>query len=126
MKGGITSGVVYPKLVATLARQYQFRNVGGTSAGAIAAAATAAAEYGRQHGNKGAFDTLDQLPGLLSSGAKNAKGSVLFNLFQPVPPLKRHFGVLASMLNAAARVGLGSRHWVSWAHGCLILFVGIY
>jgi predicted acylesterase/phospholipase RssA len=109
MKGGITSGVVYPKLVATLAREYQFRNVGGTSAGAIAAAATAAAEYGRQHGNKDAFDTLDQLPGLLSSGAKNAKGSVLFNLFQPVPPLKRHFGVLASMLNAADPVSRVSR-----------------
>ena len=110
MKGGITSGVVYPKLVATLARQYQFRNVGGTSAGAIAAGATAAAEYGRQHGNNGAFDTLEQLPKLLSSDAKQAKGSVLFNLFQPVSPLKRHFGVLASMLNAAnpvSRVGRG-------------------
>jgi predicted acylesterase/phospholipase RssA len=100
MKGGITSGVVYPKLVAMLAREYRFRNVGGTSAGAIAAAATAAAEYGRQHGNKGAFDTLEQLPRLLSSGAKNAKGSMLFNLFQPVSALKRQFGVLVSMLNA--------------------------
>jgi predicted acylesterase/phospholipase RssA len=110
MKGGITSGVVYPKLVATLARQYRFRNVGGTSAGAIAAAATAAAEYGRQHENPGSFNALEQLPELLSGPARGAKGSTLFNLFQPVPPLKRHFGVVASMLNAtnpASRVFRG-------------------
>ena len=49
MKGGITSGVVYPRAVCELARTYRFKNVGGTSAGAIAAAATAAAEHGRDH-----------------------------------------------------------------------------
>lgn len=47
MKGGITSGVVYPKSISTLAKRFTFKNVGGTSAGAIAAAATAAAEYRR-------------------------------------------------------------------------------
>jgi predicted acylesterase/phospholipase RssA len=59
MKGGITSGVVYPRAVTTLARTFRFRNVGGTSAGAIAAAATAAAEYGR---DKEGFERLDELP----------------------------------------------------------------
>jgi hypothetical protein len=38
MKGGITSGVVYPTAICELATQYQFRNIGGASAGAIAAA----------------------------------------------------------------------------------------
>ena len=38
MKGGITSGVIYPQAVLALARRYRFRNIGGTSAGAIAAA----------------------------------------------------------------------------------------
>ena len=33
MKGGITSGVVYPKAVSHLAKRYHFRNIGGTSAG---------------------------------------------------------------------------------------------
>ena len=47
MKGGITSGVVYPLAVVELAKTYRFRNIGGTSTGAIAAAATAAAELGR-------------------------------------------------------------------------------
>ncbi|HEY7819119.1 MAG TPA: patatin-like phospholipase family protein, partial [Vicinamibacteria bacterium] len=50
MKGGITSGIVYPKAVCRLALEYRFRAIGGTSAGAIAAAATAAAEYGRLKG----------------------------------------------------------------------------
>jgi Patatin-like phospholipase len=44
MKGGITSGVVYPKAISELARVYSFKNIGGASAGAIAAAAAAAAE----------------------------------------------------------------------------------
>ncbi len=53
MKGGITSGIVYPPLVIKLSRKYRFRNVGGTSAGAIAAAVTAAAEHGRRFGGLG-------------------------------------------------------------------------
>ncbi len=48
MKGGITSGVIYPQAVLALAKNYCFRSIGGTSAGAIAAAMTAAAEYGRK------------------------------------------------------------------------------
>jgi len=30
MKGGITSGIVYPPLVLELARRYRFRSIGGT------------------------------------------------------------------------------------------------
>ena len=48
MKGGITSGVVYPLAVCELATTYRLRSVGGASAGAIAAAAAAAAEVGRR------------------------------------------------------------------------------
>ena len=47
MQGGTTSGVVYPLAVCDLATAFRFRNVGGASAGAIAAALTAAAELGR-------------------------------------------------------------------------------
>ena len=32
MKGGITSGVVYPGAVVKLARRYRFRSIGGASA----------------------------------------------------------------------------------------------
>lgn len=47
MKGGITSGVVYPQAVTELAARYRFRRIGGSSAGAIAAVLAAAAEYHR-------------------------------------------------------------------------------
>lgn len=32
MKGGITSGIVYPNAALALARDYRFKNIGGTSA----------------------------------------------------------------------------------------------
>ncbi len=61
MKGGITSGIVYPPLVLQLHKAgYRFRNIGGTSAGAIAAAITAAAAYG--HGwKKESFKKLQSI-----------------------------------------------------------------
>ena|SRR5438270_147684 len=62
MKGGITSGVVYPATVSRFAETYQFVNIGGTSAGAIAAAATAAAEYRRAQGSGEGFKKLSELP----------------------------------------------------------------
>ncbi len=43
MKGGITSGVVYPLAACELARTRKFVNIGGSSAGAIAACVVAAA-----------------------------------------------------------------------------------
>ena len=50
MKGGITSGVVYPSAVAGLAERYRLRNIGGASAGAIAAleAGKRSLELGRE------------------------------------------------------------------------------
>jgi hypothetical protein len=37
MKGGITSGIIYPAAVCELASTFHFKNICGTSAGAIAA-----------------------------------------------------------------------------------------
>jgi len=74
MKGGITSGIVYPKAAVELSKSYRFRGIGGSSAGAIAAAGTAAAELGR---STGGFDKLDALCEEL------AKPDALLNLFQP-------------------------------------------
>jgi predicted acylesterase/phospholipase RssA len=78
MKGGVTSGVVYPYTILELARTFRLRSVGGTSAGAIAAAFAAAAEYARHVRNDpGGFVRLqthcNDLPARL-------KG-----LFQPSP-----------------------------------------
>lgn len=55
MKGGVTSGVVYPYAVLALAESYRFRSIGGASAGAIAAAFAAAAEFARQRGDAEGF-----------------------------------------------------------------------
>lgn len=79
MKGGVTSGIVYPAAVCALAKDYRFRNIGGTSAGAIAAAATAAAEYGRRqgHGDR-SYARLAGLP-------DEVAGQRLLELFRPDP-----------------------------------------
>jgi hypothetical protein len=78
MKGGITSGVVYPAAVVEIAKKFTFKNIGGTSAGAIAAALTAAAERRRvRDGTTAGFDRVAQIPDWL--GADNH----LFGLFVP-------------------------------------------
>jgi predicted acylesterase/phospholipase RssA len=127
MKGGITSGIVYPRLIARLAGKYQFRNVGGTSAGAIAAAACAAAEYGRQHGHSRSFERLSELPQELQQSVGTPPASRLFHLFQPAPQLGRHFSVLMSMLNrsplkaAAAGLKKGIEHFPAGAVSGLLV-----
>jgi len=89
MKGGITSGVVYPLAVCELAQKYRFRNIGGTSAGAIAAALTAAAELGRTSPG-GGFPKLATLPGFLQTG--------LLSLFQPSPGGRAFFQILLTWI----------------------------
>lgn len=83
MAGGVTSGVIYPGAVAMIAQRFCFRSIGGTSVGAIAAAITAAAEYGRhRRSNPDAFATIAKMPASL--GEQSAQGhSRLFHLFTP-------------------------------------------
>ncbi len=120
MKGGITSGVIYPKLISGLASKYRFKNIGGTSAGAIAAAGCAAAEFRRLCGSTAGFETLDGLPGELGHEVGKGKGSVLRHLFQPSRTLSRHFDVLIASLNRPSKVAivvnaLGTLLWRYWA-----------
>lgn len=83
MKGGITSGVVYPKAIALLARHYRFKSIGGTSAGAIAAAITATAEFRRRNiGTRDGFEALTKLPEELMEKRPERKRSRLLSLFQ--------------------------------------------
>jgi hypothetical protein len=89
MKGGITSGVVYPLALTELAKQFRFSQVGGTSAGAIAASAAAAAEYGR-HIPGGGFVLLAKLPAEV--------GDILFSLFQPTPSLQPVFDIAVAAI----------------------------
>jgi predicted acylesterase/phospholipase RssA len=89
LKGGITSGVVYPHALCELARTYRFASIGGTSAGAIAAAAAAAAEHGRE---RGGFEKLAGLPAWLGEDGN------LIGLFQPQAGTRPYFRLFVSGL----------------------------
>jgi hypothetical protein len=91
MKGGISSGVVYPLALTELAKQFRFSQVGGTSAGAIAASAAAAAEYGRNVPGRG-FVLLAKLPAEV--------GNILFSLFQPTPSLQPMFDIAVAAIGS--------------------------
>ena len=89
LNGGVASGVVYPWAMVELARHYRFRNIGGNSVGAMAAALAAAAEYGRCHGRADAFEVLRRVPLEL---AKEERGDTqMLRLFQPAAGVKRIF-----------------------------------
>jgi predicted acylesterase/phospholipase RssA len=94
MKGGLTSGIAYPVAILELARKFRFRSIGGTSAGAIAAALTAAAEYGREHGGfrrlRGVSDEL-------------CKGSRIVDLFQPAASTRP---LMVTILEATRRYSM--------------------
>jgi len=117
MKGGITSGVVYPLAVCELAKVYRLRSVGGSSAGAIAAAAAAAAELGRDNGG---FDKLATLPDDLTAKVAG-KDSRLFTLFQPQPKMRRLFRLVTAglgtvkLVRASAMAGAALRAWSPYA-----------
>src|SRR6266851_3655618 len=103
MKGGITSGIVYPAAVCELAREFQFVNIGGTSAGAIAAA-----DYRRSEaGSNAGFEALADLPRWLAE--RDGDRSRLLGLFQPAPALASLYDValewIASADAPAAKIG---------------------
>lgn len=93
MKGGITSGVVYPGAIVELSTRYRFRSIGGASAGAIAATLTAAAEYARQCGKpSGGFAELEALAGEI------ARPGFIERLFQPTEAARPAFAALLRLV----------------------------
>jgi predicted acylesterase/phospholipase RssA len=114
MKGGITSGVIYPGAVCELAKTYRLRSVGGSSAGAIAATATAAAEYGR---TAGGFNVLAALPHDITHDSP-AGGSVLFRLFQPTSKTRSLYRTFVA--------GMGKSANLRWTWTLAALFAGFW
>lgn len=98
MKGGITSGVVYPAAGVELAKRFTLKSIGGASAGAIAASLFAAAEHRRSVlGSADGFAELARLPRAL--GAKTPSGtSYLLALMRPAAEARRLFRLLLSFL----------------------------
>ena len=101
LTGGVASGVVYPWAIVELARAYRFRNIGGTSVGAMAAALAAAAEYGRRTGYEAPFETLRRLPAALGEDMGDGRTRML-SLFQTNVQGKR-------LIELWRRLGCGQR-----------------
>lgn len=106
MKGGITSGIVYPNAVLALSRDYRFKNIGGTSAGAIAAAASAAAAYGDRC--KAAKRTLHHsagdvgFEGLEGVAKRLAEQGFIYRLFQPTCGAAAAYRLLVLLIGKAS------------------------
>ncbi len=119
MKGGITSGVIYPKAILALSRKYRLKNIGGTSAGAIAAGLAAAAE----HGGAAGYEKLGKIPDHIAT--------TLLEKFQPEPKLAPLFNLLLASLKGGCFCGRAKRfllavfggYWrrlAVWAGGPLV------
>ncbi len=132
MKGGVTSGIVYPPGVLELCQKYRFHSIGGASAGAIAAAAAAAAEYGRQNPPPNPSSSYGFVR-LAEMNDELAQPGFVKNLFRPSPegaPLLEAFlqwtrttpkegaphtpGLIPRLLVGARRVGSVLEHSVKW------------
>ena len=110
MKGGITSGIVYPLAACELARQYRFRSIGGSSAGAIGAVLVAAAEHAR---DSGGFRRLAEIPiklgphlgDLFTAGPSTATAlAVLKGWLEPNRPSRQRITrVLRTLVTAQRR-----------------------
>ncbi|GFJ81259.1 patatin-like phospholipase family protein [Phytohabitans houttuyneae] len=129
MKGGITSGVAYPAAVMRLSQRYDFASIGGSSAGAIAAAVTAAAQFAR---NDKGFERLDdvrrelQTPDLMPRLFQATKESrPLLNLMlaaQTAKPWWRKVRVFAHRV--LGRLALPAAVWLSAGFAVLALLLG--
>ncbi len=141
LKGGVSSGLVYARMIARLSATYRFTGLAGASAGAIGAAFAAAAEQARQHGDDDSFRRLGNHGKTLSAR--------LPTLFRPSPPFRallacvQHLApgsgradyiaalscfapglaigaVFAMMITAAVYATMGLMQW-QWALPALIL-----
>ncbi len=103
MRGGTTSGVVYPLAVCEIARAARVRSVGGASAGAVAAAATAAAELGRSRLAAGLVVPDEVAPGHVRPGYAGLAGTLawLAEVDEPDDGPERHR--LAALFQPAAQ-----------------------
>lgn len=104
MKGGITSGVVYPKVVEQVAKRFHLVGVSGTSAGAIAASLAAAAEYRRR--TTGSFEGFAELGRLADELARAGR---LFELFTPDRETEKSFRLLRRVLEDGLSLSVVSK-----------------
>jgi predicted acylesterase/phospholipase RssA len=97
MKGGVTSGVVYPLAIKEISRKFHLVGIGGTSAGAIAASLAAAAEYRRRHTQS--FDGFDMLDAVVRELTRPER---LLSLFRPDKNTEKLFELALSFVQGKA------------------------
>lgn len=107
MKGGITSGIVYPNAVLALSRRYAFKSIGGTSAGAIAAAACAAAALGERRKLFAAAELKGNqeevgFSGLAAVADQLRQSGFIYGLFQPALGAAAPFRLLVRLAGGGA------------------------
>jgi predicted acylesterase/phospholipase RssA len=105
MEGGITSGIVYPPAVLELAEKFRFRSIGGASAGAIAAALTAAAELGRK---KEGFENLNKKFKELTTG------DFILKLFKSPPETQPLLDFITEVFLSPPDKKTQGNHWCAW------------
>lgn len=106
LEGGVTSALIYTGLIARLSQHYRLKNLGGTSSGAVAAAAGAIAQRAklsrpdtsRNHLHP-AFKALRDFPKELAQTDDHGR-TVLFRLFQPQRETRRGYRILAAFLQS--------------------------
>ena len=97
MKGGMTSGVLYPAAIQEIGKRFHLVGIGGTSAGAIASCVAAAAEYRRrQTGSADGFDMLETVANDLS------RPNALLSLFRPDKDTKKDFRRILTFIEGRA------------------------
>lgn len=104
MKGGVTSGIVYPNAVLALAREYRFKNIGGTSAGAIAAAVSAAAAMGERirSRNPACTDVMLGFAALSIVAKQLTTRGFIYRLFQPAAGARNAYRLLVIFAGRAS------------------------
>lgn len=88
MRGGVTSGVLYPAAIREIADKFYLVGIGGTSAGAIASCAAAAAEYRRRH-----KETISGFEDLQAVSNDFSRPGRLMSLFRPDEDTRKLFAI---------------------------------
>src|SRR5690606_12525089 len=96
------NGIVYPDAVLALAREYRFKSIGGTSAGAIAAAVAAAAALGDRRRQAGeAVGPQAGFEGLAAVSAQLSTRGFIHGLFQPARGARAAYRLLVVLASHA-------------------------
>jgi predicted acylesterase/phospholipase RssA len=104
LEGGVTSALIYTGLIARLSQHYRLKSLGGTSSGAVAAAAGAIAQRAKleKPGTPAdplhpSFKALRDFPSRLAEIDEKGR-TVLFRLFQPQEGTRRGYHIVATFM----------------------------